>query len=235
MPLGKNIAGVIQSEYGVTPTDTELLLAAYSRGNVGVQAAPSLSIPVTQVQTNYPVSGGNVDGASSGSGATANVAVVSEDGVNSPASPAAGAAAVPLLGKVSPLVVAGLGLGALLLFGGKQKSVGAKKKSLLLPVLVAGGLAWWFFIRGNGANNAAADAQMKADLQTQYAGQVKQLALINSADAETIRRWWDLVQMWNKGMSAAEIYAIGVDGSSPATWENSIGAWWEQFAKSNGI
>lgn len=233
--LGKNIAGINQGENGVAPSDAQLLMAAYNSSDGGVQAAPPLTIPVTQVQTNYPTGGGSVDGAPSGSNATANVAVVSADGVNSPTSPAAGAAAVPLGAKVTPLVIAGLGLGALLLFGGKGKSVGAKKKSMLLPVLVAGGLAWWFFFKGKGGT-APADAQMKTDLQTLYATQPKQLAVINAADAETIRRWWDVSQMWGKNMSSDEIYATGLDGSSyPVARTASLGAWWEQFAKDNGL
>lgn len=234
--LGKNIAGINQGESGVAPSDAQLLMAAYNSSDGGVQAAPPLTIPVTQVQTTYPTGGGSVDGAPSGSNATANVAVVSADGVNSPASPAAGAAAVPLGAKVTPLVIAGLGLGALLLFGGKGKSVGAKKKSLLFPAAILGGLGlWWYFSKGTGSD-AAANAQMKTDLQTLYATQPKQLAVINSADAETIRRWWDVSQMWGKNMSSDEIYATGLDGSSyPVARTASLGAWWEQFAKANGL
>lgn len=209
--LGKNIAGVVQQEYGVSPSASEILLSAYNSGGGSVQAAPPLSIPVTQVQTNYPVGGGNVDGTPYGSQATANIAVVSEDGVNTPASPAAGAAAVPLAGKVSPLVIAGVGLGALLLFGGKKKSVGGHKKSMLLPIAIAGGLAWWFFFRDKGsAANPEKDWLLNTFRATNQPNQDAMLAAIPSMNDADLHVLFIAAQAVanGTGLSAADTTAI---------------------------
>lgn len=221
MALIRNIGSI--GDTGLS--DTDILVNAYNNGNVDVQEAPALAIPVMEVQTTYPVSGGNVDGAPGGTGA-ANVAEVNAGADN-------GNSDVDV-----PLLIAGLG--ALYLLAGGGKSItGLKKKSLVIPAVIVGGVGlWWYMSKkgtGSAATTATVDKTEQATLTGRYSGQTKQLAAINAADAETIHRWALLVSMWDAQWPASKIYATAPDGTSPATWDNSIGKWWELFSQQNGF
>jgi CHASE3 domain sensor protein len=238
MALYRNIAGI-----GAGQSDAQALLDAYNASNGKVVSAEA-STPVMQVKQ-----------AANGAVAaeTANIATVTQDSagdtvVTPSTTPAASADAAPGV-KTAPLLLMGIGAGALYLLSRKRGGAmaGKKKKGLLIPALIVGGVAaWWYFSNRKSTQTtpattsttdgtAAVDptAQMRAELAGAYAGQQKQLAAIASADAETLRRWYLIIsQYWNTGTSP---YTVNVNGQPTTDYNASLGKWWENFATSKGL
>jgi len=145
------------------------------------------------------------------------------------------------------LLWVGAGIGTAWLLSRSDRSVsGPKNQNWLVPALIlAAGAGWYFFgdkltsappatgdTTPSGGAASGAEAQRQA-LQVQYNGQPKQLAVIATADAETLRRWSLVYGMWVRNATTAELYGVGVDGITPARWDDSLGKWWENFAAAN--
>jgi hypothetical protein len=82
-----------------------------------------------------------------------------------------------------------------------------------------------------GASASATDVN-KMTLLTRYAGQAKQMAVLNSADPETLRRWALVVSLWNSG---ANPYGFDLSGNPSTDYNGSIGKWWEGFSTNNNF
>lgn len=264
MALIRNIGSIDQQSSDVlSPTD--ILLNAYNNPDGAVQAAPPLMIPVTQVNTVYPSSGGNVDGAPPSGGGTANIAVVTADATvipvitpdSNPAvdtgSPAGG---TPVTHSNTPWVLLALGVGAVYLATRKGKAVsGVKKKSLVIPAVIVGGVGlWWYMSKKNAAAAPSTTStatttpvitppapvesvsdQQRADLRQTYAGQLKQLATINTSSDDDIRIWHLIVEIWNGGHPADYPYQVDTNGNPLQLFGLSLGKWWENFSAKNGF
>ncbi len=147
------------------------------------------------------------------------------------------------------LLWVGAGIGTAWLLSRSDRSVsGPKKQNWLVPALILGaGAAWYFFgdkitaatssttttPAGGGGTTLSATDQQRQALQQRYNGQPTQLAVINSADAATLQKWTLLMSMWDNGWTSQRIYSVGLDGTTPASWDNSIGKWWENFSAAN--
>lgn len=187
----------------------------------------------------------------------------------SPAPPLPAPAKTPWL-----WIIAALG-GAYLLFKDSPKRAGVSgkgQKSLMVPVLVVGGVGALYLLNKKQqaaatttiapgtapantttTNTGTGGAPVPVDtdpnrtmLLAQYASQPTQLGTLQTADAETIRRWAAVVGMWNAGWPAEKIYSTSVDGVTPlcggnmcsnnsSQWNNSIGKWWENFSKQHNF
>jgi hypothetical protein len=148
-------------------------------------------------------------------------------------------------------VGAGIGTAWLLSRSGRSVS-GAKGENWLVPALILGaGAAWYFFgdkvtaatsspattaaPAGGGGGGAQMDvaSQQRVALITRYNDYPKQKSAIDAADDATIARWTLLTSMWDNGWTPEHIYGVGLDGITPASWNNSIGKWWENFSAAN--
>lgn len=188
--------------------------------------------------------------------------------------PAPAPAPLPAPAKTSWLwILAALG-GAYLLFKDSPKRAGVSgkgKKSMMVPLLVVGGAGALYLLNkkqqaaatttvapgtspattttntGTGGTPVPVDTDPnRTMLLAQYASQPTQLGTLQTADAETIRRWAAVVGMWSAGWPAEKIYSTSVDGVTPlcgggmcannsSQWNNSIGKWWENFSKQHNF
>lgn len=170
----------------------------------------------------------------------------------SPAPPPVTAASFPWA-----WVLAAVG-GAYLLSEGTTRragAVGKKKGGMLVPVVVVGGIAAWYLLGkkqttpvvlpppvygspgGPSGGGGAAPIVTSNDpdvqlLQSQYAGQQKQLTVISNADPVTIANWARIVRIWQLGVNP---YNYDLNGTLTTDYNGSVGKWWENFSAAQGF
>lgn len=108
------------------------------------------------------------------------------------------------------------------------------KKKILIAVVVVILIVAVYFLWSKKKSTVAVAATSSA-LQQRYNGQTKQLSAIDSASPEDLAIWQRLMDMWDRGASTQELYSTYPNGTTGASWDNSIGKWWENFSAAHGF